>query len=70
MRGEVAAAASERVAAAKNRRAVIKRNKELERINAVHGTDSSYEEQPASSSLANRRPSSCEKAKNQGCVIA
>lgn len=65
-----AAAASARVAAAKDRRAIIKRNKELERMNSAHPSDSSYEEQPPSSSLADRRPSSCEKAKNQGCVIA
>lgn len=66
-----AAAASQKIAAAKARRAKINREKQLERINAVNqGEDKSFDEQPVSRSLSARRPSSCEKAKKQGCVIA
>ena len=67
-----AAAASQKIAAAKARRAILHRDKQLERINSVGqaGQNTSFEEQPVSSSMSARRPSSCEKAKKQGCVIA
>ena len=60
--------ASKRIQDAKKRRTKIKRKQQLERISAMQHSSSSYEEQPVSTS--SRRPSSCEKAKEQGCVIS